>query len=92
MQIMYRYTLILLLGIFTFGAQAKDIVHDAEYYILEAQNGKVWAVEDGKLDEKIAQLREKYGRPPNLIHYMWDDQPVMSFGDPMYQQIRGYIC
>ena len=33
--------------------QAKDqIIHDAEYYILEAQNGKVWAVEDGKLDQK----------------------------------------
>ena len=44
----------------------------------------------GKLDEKIAELREKYGRPPNLIHYMWDDQPVMAFGDPLYQQIRGY--
>ena len=63
--------------------QAKDqIIHDAEYYILEAQNGKVWAVEDGNLDKKIAELRTKYGRPPNLIHYMWDDQPLMSFGDP----------
>ncbi len=69
---------------------AEDIVHDAEYYILEAQNGKVWAVEDGELDKKIAELREKYGRPPNLIHYMWDDQPVMAFGDPIYQKIRGY--
>jgi arylsulfatase len=69
---------------------AKPIVHDAEYYILEAQNGKVWAVEDGKLDKKLAELRARYGRPPNLIHYMWDDQPVMSFGDPLYQKIRGY--
>jgi len=49
-----------------------------------------WAVEDGKLDQKIAELRNKYGRPPNIIHYMWDDQPVMSFGDPIYQKIRGY--
>lgn len=65
-------------------------MHDAEYYILEAQNGKIWEVEDENLDKKIAELRKKYGRPPNLIHYMWDDQPVMSFGDPIYQQIRGY--
>jgi arylsulfatase len=65
-------------------------VHDAEYYILEAQNGKVWAVEDGKLDKKLAELRKKYGTPPNIIHYMWDDQPPMSFGDPIYQKIRGY--
>jgi len=69
---------------------AEKIVHDAEYYILEAQNGKVWAVEDGKLDEKLAELRKKYGAPPNIIHYMWDDQPPMSFGDPIYQKIRGY--
>ena len=66
------------------------IVHDAEYYILEAQNGKVWAVEDGELDKKLAELRQKYGTPPNIIHYMWDDQPPMSFGDPIYQKIRGY--
>ena len=90
MRTINKAILILLLGMFALGAQAKEIIHDAEYYILEAQNGKVWAVEDGKLDEKIAELREKYGRPPNLIHYMWDDQPVMSFGDPLYQQIRGY--
>ena len=90
MQKIKSVALFLLLSVITLGAQAKDIVHDAEYYILEAQNGKVWAVEDGKLDKKIAELREKYGRPPNLIHYMWDDQPVMSFGDPLYQQIRGY--
>ena len=72
------------------GASAADIVHDAEYYIIEAQNGKEWAVEDGKLDEKLAELRKKFDAPPNIIHYMWDDQPVMAFGDPLYQQIRGY--
>ena len=77
--------------LFTAVVQAKEqIVHDAEYYVLEAQNGQAWAVEDGKLDEKIAELRKKYGTPPNIIHYMWDDQPVMAFGDPIYQQIRGY--
>ena len=68
----------------------KGVVHDAEYYILEAQNGKVWAVEDGQLDAKLAELRAKYGQPPNIIQYMWDDQPPMAFGDPIYQKIRGY--
>jgi hypothetical protein len=69
---------------------AADIVHDAEYYIIEAQNGEQWAVEDGELDKKLAELRKKYDAPPNIIHYMWDDQPPMSFGDPIYQKIRGY--
>lgn len=62
-------------------ALSADFIHDAEYYILEAQNGQTWAVEDGKLDQKLAELREKYGAPPNIVHYMWDDQPPMSFGD-----------
>ncbi|MGI9240066.1 MAG: sulfatase-like hydrolase/transferase [Verrucomicrobiales bacterium] len=67
-----------------------QIVHDAEYYIIEAQNGKQWAVEDGELDEKLAELRKRFDAPPNIIHYMWDDQPVMAFGDPLFQKIRGY--
>ena len=71
-------------------AQDGEIVHDAEYYILEAQNGQVWEVEDGEMEQKLAELRKKYGKPPNIVHYMWDDQPPMAFGDPMYQQMRGY--
>ena len=49
---------------------AKPIIHDAEYYILEAQNGKVWEVEDNQLDKKLAELKKKYSTPPNIIHYM----------------------
>jgi arylsulfatase len=67
-----------------------QVVHDAEYYILEAQNGKVWEVEDSELDAKLAELREQYGQPPNLIHFMWDDQPFGAVGIPAMQKIRGY--
>ncbi len=67
-----------------------QIVHDAEYYILEAQNGQTWAVEDGELDTKLRELRERYGKPPNIIHFMWDDQPLGAVGIPAMQQIRGY--
>jgi len=69
---------------------AQEIVHDAEYYILEAQNGKVWRVEDQALDAKLAELRQKYGQPPNIIHFMWDDQPFGAVGIPALQAIRGY--
>jgi arylsulfatase A-like enzyme len=70
--------------------QGPQIVHDAEYYILEAQNGQVWAVEDGQLDARLAELREQYGTPPNIVHLMWDDQPVGAVGVPAIQQLRGY--
>jgi arylsulfatase len=71
-------------------AQNSKIVHDAEYYILEAQNGEVWAAEDRELDARLAELKKKHGRPPNLIHFMWDDQPVGSVGIPAMQRLRGY--
>jgi arylsulfatase len=71
-------------------ASAADIVHDAEYYILHAQNGERWDAEDAELDAKLAELQEKFGRPPNLIHFMWDDQPFGAVGIPAMQKIRGY--
>jgi len=67
-----------------------SIVYDAEYYILEAQNGKKWAAEDSELDKKLAQLREKFGQPPNIIHIMWDDTAYGDVGIPAVQKIRGF--
>jgi len=72
-------------------AYAQDnIVHDAEYYILEAQNGEKWASEDKALDQKLAELRKKYGRPPNIIHIMWDDTAFGDVGIPAIQKVRGF--
>jgi len=68
---------------------AADIVHDAEYYILEAQNGDRWAAEDKELDQKLAELRERFGQPPNLIHIMWDDTAFGDVGIPPIQKVRG---
>ena len=68
---------------------AKDIVHDAEYYILNAQNGDKWAAEDSELDKKLAELRARHGRPPNIIHIMWDDTAFGDVGIPAIQKVRG---
>jgi arylsulfatase A-like enzyme len=78
------------LAVFT-GAplMAAEIVHDAEYYVLEAQNGEKWAAEDTALDKKLAELREKYGAPPNIIHIMWDDTAYGDVGIPAIQKVRG---
>ena len=77
----------------TNGALAGDskgkIVHDAEYYILDAQNGEKWAAEDKELDKKLSELQKKYGRPPNIIHIMWDDTAFGDVGIPAIQKVRG---
>ena len=80
---------ILLLVGFTISASAKDIVHDAEYYVLEAQNGDKWAAEDKTIKQKLAALEKKHGTPPNLIHIMWDDTAFGDVGIPAIQQVRG---
>jgi arylsulfatase len=69
---------------------ARDIIHDAEHYVLAAQYGEQWAQEDSELNRKLAALREKYGKPPNIIHIMWDDTPVGEVFIPEIQKIRGW--
>lgn len=65
------------------------IVHDAEFYVLKAQHGKKWAAEDKELDKKLAELKKKFGTPPNIIHVMWDDTAYGDVGIPAIQAVRG---
>ena len=56
-----------------------QIIHDAEYYILETQHREAWAAEDADIDRRLAELRERNGgQPPNIVYILWDDQ---SYGD-----------
>jgi len=67
------------------------IVHDAEYYILEAQHGKKWAAEDKEIDKKLAEIRKKNGgKPPNLVYILLDDLGFGEIGMPDLDVIRGY--
>ena len=67
-----------------------EIVHDAEYYVLEAQHGEKWAQQDKEIQAKLDALREKHGTPPNIVHVMWDDTPVGEVGIPHLQKNRGF--
>jgi arylsulfatase A-like enzyme len=70
---------------------ANDIVHDAEYRILEAQNGERWARDDDVIDAKLAELRDKNdGKPPNIIYILLDDMGFGELGMPDMAVTRGY--
>lgn len=69
---------------------AQEIIHDAEYYILEAQHGEKWKKEDKSLDKKLAALEKKYGTPPNIIYVLWDDIAFGDIGIPAIQKVRGF--
>jgi len=66
------------------------IVHDAEHYILKAQNGEKWAKADKGVSQKLADLKKKFGTRPNIIYILWDDQQVGAVGNAMLQQQLGY--
>ena len=69
---------------------AKEIVHDAEHYVLLKQYKDQWAQQDQELQAKLDELRGKHGKPPNIIHIMWDDTPVGEIGIPEIQKVRGW--
>ncbi len=71
--------------------QAEGIQHDAEYYILEAQNGERWAADDKAIDEKLAAFREQNGgKPPNILYILIDDIGFGDLGSETLNSIRGY--
>jgi len=72
-------------------AIAKDIVHDAEYYVIEAQNGKRWKADDKKVDAKLKEIRKKNGnKPPNIVYILLDDVGFGEIGMPDMEVTRGY--
>lgn len=71
-------------------AQADGIVHDAEYYVLEAQNREKWATEDHDLDRRLADLKRKHGGPPNIVYILWDDTTFGAVGFPALQKNFGF--
>ena len=74
-----------------FGQAATPIVHDAEYAIIEAQNGKAWAADDKAIDKKLAEIRQKNGgKPPNIVYILLDDVGFGEIGMDELSVIRGY--
>ena len=51
-------------------AQAAEIIHDAEHYLLAAQHGERWAAEDKAISKKLAELEKKHGTKPNIIYHV----------------------
>jgi arylsulfatase len=67
------------------------IQHDAEYYILEAQNGKRWQKDDKKIDSRLAEIRKKNGgQTPNIVYILLDDVGFGEIGMDELSVIRGY--
>lgn len=67
------------------------IQHDAEYYILEAQNADKWAAEEKSVDVKLAEILSKTGgKRPNIVYILLDDIGYGEIGTPDLTPSRGY--
>jgi arylsulfatase A-like enzyme len=90
-----RRTLVVgLLATSVFAAHAwaeQPLIHDAEYYVLEAQNGERWQADDEKISARLAEFRQKNGgKPPNIVYILLDDLGYGEIGTPGLTPSRGY--
>ena len=70
---------------------AKEIIHDAEYYISKIQNDENWAADNKLVDKKLAEFRKKNdGKPPNILYILIDDIGFGDLGSSVLNSIRGY--
>ena len=88
-----RHLAILCCAAFSTGAMAQDgaIIHDAEYYILQAQHAEQWAEDDAAVDAALAGFLERNGgKPPNIVNVLLDDVGFGDMGIPELNAVRGY--
>lgn len=93
MNISLRRLLVAAALLATTSASASDgpIIHDAEYYILQAQLAEQWAEDDAAVDRALADFRERNGgKPPNIISILIDDMGFGDMGIPELNAVRGY--
>ncbi|MGB5276469.1 MAG: sulfatase-like hydrolase/transferase, partial [Gammaproteobacteria bacterium] len=81
--------LLILLTVFTASVSAKEIVFDAEFQKVQKQYGAAWAEEDKQLNKRLAELKAKHGKSPNIIYFMWDDAAYGRVGHPMLSKLTG---
>ncbi|UCH73334.1 MAG: sulfatase-like hydrolase/transferase [Rhodospirillales bacterium] len=72
-------------------AYGAEIVHDAEYYVLERQHAEQWAADNAAVDARLAEIRAANGgKPPNILYILIDDIGFGEIGEPYLNYVRGY--
>lgn len=71
-------------------ATKANLIHDAEQNILQEQFGKKWAKQDKTVQAKLEKLYKKFGKRPNIVHIMWDDNSFGEVGIKAFNKIRGF--
>lgn len=62
---------------------------DAPYLNLEKKYKKEWTSQDKKIDQKLSDLKKKYGKRPNIIYVLADDVGWGELGSYLGGKLRG---
>ena len=65
------------------------IQHDAYYLKNKKINKKAWQKEDKEVDKKLAALKKKFGKSPNIIYILADDVGWNELGSYLGGKLRG---
>ncbi len=66
----------LFLGSMAFATLALPVTaqqFDAPFYSHQARNTERWAADDRQIDQKLAALRDRFGKRPNIVYILTDD-------------------
>jgi arylsulfatase len=86
-----KFTIVVVALIWSTTTLAQKLIHDAEYYIIEAQNAERWQADDEVIATRLTELREKNGgKAPNIVYILLDDVGFGELGMPELSVVRGY--
>ena len=67
-----------------------EIIHDAQFNILERQHGEKWKEQDKVIEAKLADIRKKNGdKRPNIVYILVDDLSFGQMGNRKMNHVMG---
>lgn len=68
----------------------QPVIHDGEYYFVEAQHKEAWTKEDGQVEAKLAEIRKNNGgKRPNILYILIDDVSFGQMGNRAMNYVTG---
>ena len=78
-----------LLSMLLIASQSNAYQPDAPFQKAMQENAEAWQQENRAIDEKLAQLEQRFGKKPNIIYVLGDDVGWGELGSYLGGKLRG---